>query len=114
MRTTSTSEVEIDRTVPVLTDLKSLGVEDVFFVVCDGLKGLPDSGNAVFPAAIVETCTIHLICGTFRGPDGAGDGAGRRLRLASEAPVQTFQAFPVLAVAGLEAAPGEHRDHEGQ
>lgn len=52
MRTTSTSEVEIDRTVPVLTDLKSLGVEDVFFVVCDGPKGLLDSGNAVFPAAI--------------------------------------------------------------
>ena len=26
----------------VLTDLKNRGVRDVFFVVCDGLKGLPD------------------------------------------------------------------------
>ena len=26
----------------VLTDLKNRGVNDVFFVVCDGLKGLPD------------------------------------------------------------------------
>ncbi len=50
----------------VLTDLKSRGVKDVFFVVCDGLKGLPDSINAVFPQAIVQTCVIHLIRGTLR------------------------------------------------
>jgi transposase-like protein len=50
----------------VLTDIKNRGVADVFFVVCDGLKGLPDSVAAVFPAAIVQTCIIHLIRGTFR------------------------------------------------
>ena len=50
----------------VLTDLKNRGVADVFFIVCDGLKGLPDSVNAVFPAAIVQTCIVHLIRGTFR------------------------------------------------
>ena len=50
----------------VLTDLKNRGVVEVFFVVCDGLKGLPDSVNAVFPAAIVQACIIHLIRGTFR------------------------------------------------
>ena len=50
----------------VLTDLKNRGVRDVFFVVCDGLKGLPDSVNAVFPLAIVQACIIHLIRGTFR------------------------------------------------
>lgn len=50
----------------VLTDLKSRGVKDVFFVVCDGLKGLPDSVNAVFPLATVQTCVIHLIRGTIR------------------------------------------------
>jgi putative transposase len=50
----------------VLTDLKARGVKDVFFVVCDGLKGLPDSVNAVFLQAIVQTCIIHLIRGTFR------------------------------------------------
>jgi transposase-like protein len=50
----------------VLNDLKSRGVRDVFFVVCDGLKGLPDSVNAVFPLATVQTCIIHLIRGTFR------------------------------------------------
>ena len=50
----------------VLTELKNRGVTDVFFVVCDGLKGLPDSVNAVFPLATVQTCIIHLIRGTFR------------------------------------------------
>lgn len=50
----------------VLTDLKNRGVADVFFIVCDGLKGLPDSVNTVFPDAIVQTCIVHLIRGTFR------------------------------------------------
>jgi transposase-like protein len=50
----------------VLSDLKNRGVADVFFIVCDGLKGLPDSANAVFPQAIVQACIIHLIRGTFR------------------------------------------------
>lgn len=50
----------------VLTDLKNRGVHDVFFVVCDGLKGLPDAVNSVFPAAIVQACVIHLIRATLR------------------------------------------------
>lgn len=50
----------------VLTDLKNRGVKDIFFLVCDGLKGLPDSVSAVFPLATVQTCIIHLIRNTFR------------------------------------------------
>jgi putative transposase len=58
----------------VLTELRNRGVADVFFLprkrevppVCDGLKGLPDSVNAVFPQSIVQTCIVHLIRGTFR------------------------------------------------
>ena len=50
----------------VLTDLRNRGVRDVFFVVCDGLKGLPDVVSNVWPAAIVQTCIIHLIRNTFR------------------------------------------------
>ena len=50
----------------VLTNLKNRGVADVFFLVCDGLKGLPDSVTAVFPRATVQTCIIHLIRNTFR------------------------------------------------
>ena len=50
----------------VLTELKNRGIGDVFFLVCDGLKGLPDSANTVFPLATVQTCVIHLIRGTFK------------------------------------------------
>jgi len=51
----------------VLTDLRNRGVKDVFFVVCDGLKGLPEVVANVWPQAIVQTCIIHLIrINTFR------------------------------------------------
>ena len=50
----------------VLADLKNRGVRDVFFVVCDGLKGLPDAVSTVFPQAIVQACVIHLIRATLR------------------------------------------------
>jgi putative transposase len=50
----------------VLTDLRNRGIKDVFFVVCDGLKGLPDVVANVWPQAIVQTCIVHLIRNTFR------------------------------------------------
>src|SRR5437588_1541878 len=50
----------------VLTDLRNRGVKDVFFVVCDGLKGLPEVVGNVWPQTIVQTCVIHLIRNTFR------------------------------------------------
>ncbi len=59
----------------VLADLKNGGVADVFFVVRDGFKGLPDSVNAVFPAAIVQASVIHRA--TLRW-----SGTGMRLRRA--------------------------------
>jgi transposase-like protein len=49
-----------------LTDLRNRGVTDIFFLVCDGLKGLPDSVSAAFPLATVQTCIIHLIRNTFK------------------------------------------------
>jgi putative transposase len=50
----------------VLTDLKNRGVADVFFLVCDGLKGLPEVVGNVWPRTTVQTCVIHLIRNTFR------------------------------------------------
>ncbi|WP_172890777.1 IS256 family transposase [Actinoplanes derwentensis] len=50
----------------VLVDLKNRGVRDAFFVVCDGLKGLPEVVTNVWPLAVVQTCIIHLIRNTFR------------------------------------------------
>jgi putative transposase len=50
----------------VLVDLKNRGVKDVFFLVCDGLKGLPQVVEQVWPQTIVQTCLIHLIRNSFR------------------------------------------------
>jgi transposase-like protein len=50
----------------VLTAIKNLGVEDACMVVCDGLKGLPESIEATWPLAIVQTCVLHLIRNTFK------------------------------------------------
>ena len=50
----------------VLTDIRNRGVKDVFFLVCDGLKGLPEVVANVWPLATVQTCIIHLIRGSFR------------------------------------------------
>jgi putative transposase len=49
----------------VLTDLRNRGIRDVFFVVCDGLKGLPEAAGNAWPQAIVQTCIVHLIRNTF-------------------------------------------------
>lgn len=50
----------------VLTELKNRGVEDVCIVVCDGLKGLPESITTTWEFAVVQTCIIHLIRNTFK------------------------------------------------
>jgi putative transposase len=50
----------------VLTEIKNRGTEDVCMVVCDGLKGLPDAIEAVWPQAITQTCVVHLIRASFR------------------------------------------------
>jgi putative transposase len=43
----------------VLTGIRNRGVTDVFFLVCDGLKGLPDSVGNVWPLTTVQTCILH-------------------------------------------------------
>ena len=60
------SEMQIRRFHQVLRELKNRGVDDVFFLICDGLKGLPDAVGAVWPLAIVQTCVVHLLRNTFR------------------------------------------------
>jgi putative transposase len=62
----------------VLTDLRNRGVRDVFFVVCDGPKGLPEVVGNVWLQAIVQTCIIHLIRNTFRLASRRGWDALRR------------------------------------
>jgi putative transposase len=50
----------------VLSELKSRGVTDVCIVCCDGLTGLPDAIGVTWPAAVVQTCVVHLIRASLR------------------------------------------------
>jgi putative transposase len=50
----------------VLTEIKNRGVEDVCMVVCDGLKGLPESITTTWAYAQVQACILHLVRNTFR------------------------------------------------
>ncbi|MGW1811928.1 IS256 family transposase, partial [Streptomyces sp. NPDC002078] len=50
----------------VFTELKNRGLEDVLMLVCDGLKGLPDAVETVWPRTIVQTCIVHLLRNSFR------------------------------------------------
>jgi putative transposase len=45
----------------VMTELKNRGMQDVFFVCCDGLKGFPQAIEAAFPKATVQTCIVHQV-----------------------------------------------------
>jgi transposase-like protein len=50
----------------VLTEIKNRGTRDVLMVVCDGLKGFPEAIAAVWPAAVTQTCIVHLLRNSFR------------------------------------------------
>ena len=44
----------------VFTELKNRGVEDILIAVTDGLKGMTQAIEAVFPQAQHQTCIVHL------------------------------------------------------
>ena len=50
----------------VMNELKARGVDDVLIVVCDGLTGLPAAVEAVWPAALVQSCIVHLVRASLR------------------------------------------------
>lgn len=45
----------------VFNDLRNRGVADILMGVADGLKGLPEALEAVFPHTTLQTCIVHLI-----------------------------------------------------
>jgi len=50
----------------VLVDLRNRGLQDILIGCCDGLTGLPDAIRSVFPLAVVQTCTVHLVRSAMR------------------------------------------------
>lgn len=49
----------------MLTDLKSRGVKDVFFLCSDNLPGMDKAVEAVFPQSIRQICIVHQVRNTL-------------------------------------------------
>ena len=45
----------------ICNDLKNRGVKEILIACMDGLKGLPQAIQTVFPSANIQTCIIHQI-----------------------------------------------------
>jgi putative transposase len=50
----------------VFTELRNRGLRDALIVCCDGLPGLPDAIEAIWPDALVQTCVVHLLRASLR------------------------------------------------
>ena len=50
----------------VFDEIKSRGVEDVFFISMDGVSGLEEGAKAIFPNVVVQRCIVHLIRNSIR------------------------------------------------
>ena len=45
----------------IFDELKTRGLEDVFFISMDGVSGLEEGAKAIFPKVVVQRCIVHLI-----------------------------------------------------
>ncbi len=50
----------------VLNEIKNRGVEDIFIICVDGLKGFPDAIKAIFPQADIQVCITHQVRHTIK------------------------------------------------
>lgn len=45
----------------VLTELQNRGVKDILIACVDGLKGIPEAIQAVFPDTQIQLCIVHMV-----------------------------------------------------
>lgn len=45
----------------VLTELKNRALQYILIACVDGLKGLPDAINSVYPQTHIQLCIIHMV-----------------------------------------------------
>lgn len=45
----------------IFDELKTRGVEDIFFLSMDGVTGLESGAKAIFPEVTVQRCIVHLV-----------------------------------------------------
>ncbi len=101
----------------ILTDLKTRGVRDILICCVDGLTGIPEAIEAIFPKTTVLTCLVHLIRSSLKYvPRREREQVARDLKPiytavdadAAQAELEAFdekwgQRFPVITQAWLNA-----------
>nr|WP_243420503.1 transposase [Micromonospora globispora] len=75
-----------------LTELRNRGVEDVFMVCSDGLKGMTDAIEQVWPQAVHQQCVVHLVRASLRYTNP-------RIKIAAST------VWEILREAGIDPAP---------
>jgi putative transposase len=50
----------------VLTELQNRGLKDIFIACVDGLSGLPEAIESVYPQTRVQLCMVHLVRNSLR------------------------------------------------
>jgi putative transposase len=45
----------------IMTELRNRGVNDILIACIDGLKGLPEAINALFPDTRIQLCIVHMV-----------------------------------------------------
>jgi putative transposase len=50
----------------VFSELRNRGLRRILIACCDGLEGLPEAIETVWPFTIVQTCVVHLIRASMR------------------------------------------------
>jgi len=87
----------------VFNDLKTRGVDDILIAVTDGLKGMPEALEVVFPATTLQTCIVHLI----RNSLAYASGKERKALAAAIKPIYTAPsvAAAMAALDAFEASP---------
>ena len=45
----------------IFEEIKQRGVKDIFFVSMDGLKGLPEAIEKIYPKTITQRCVVHIV-----------------------------------------------------
>ena len=50
----------------IFDEIRSRGVEDVLFISMDGVSGLEDGAQSIFPECTVQRCIVHLVRNSVR------------------------------------------------
>src|SRR3546814_19330072 len=88
-------------------ELKTRGVGDILIAVTDGLKGMPEALEAVFPATTLQTCIVHLI----RNSLGYAGWKDRKALAAALRPIYTAVNAEAAqsALTAFEHGPGHQK-----